>query len=93
MKNTRSKTRKLTLDEYTDLVLMLNKSLWSIQGRIDEKKESMETAGSRYYNIIWGNMLFNMDKKTHDLLVKDASKLEALISTIEENSISLWSDK
>ena len=85
MENTRTKTRKLTLDEYTDLVLMLNKSLWSIQRRIDEKKESMGKAESR--------MLFNMDKSTHDLLVNDASKFETLISTIEENSLSLWSDK
>lgn len=85
MENTLKETRKLTLDEYTDLVLMLNKSLWSIQRRIDEKKESMEKAESR--------MLFNMDKNTHDLLVKDASKFETLISTIEENSLSLWSDK
>tara|TARA_B100001175_G_scaffold257156_1_gene225395 strand:+ start:602 stop:871 length:270 start_codon:yes stop_codon:yes gene_type:complete len=85
MDSTRTETRKLTLDEYTDLVLMLNKSLWSIQRRIDEKKESMEKAESR--------MLFNMDKNTHDLLVKDASKFETLISTIEENSLSLWSDK
>ena len=85
MENTLTETRKLTLDEYGDLVLLLNKSLWSMQRIIDEKKESMEKAESR--------MLFNMDKNTHDLLVKDASKLEALISTIEENSLSLWSDK
>ncbi len=85
MENTLKETRKLTLDEYTDLVLMLNKSLWSIQRRIDEKKESMGKAESR--------MLFNMDKNTHDLLVKDASKFETLISTIEENSLSLWSDE
>jgi|TARA_B110000196_G_scaffold259795_1_gene230872 hypothetical protein len=85
MENTRSKTRKLTLGEFTDLVLILNKSLWSIQTRIDEKKESMEKAESR--------MLFNVDKSTHDLLVNEASKLETIISTIEENSLSLWAKK
>jgi hypothetical protein len=85
MENTRTKTRKLTLGEYTDLVLILNKSLWSIQTRIDEKKESMEKAESR--------MLFNVDKSTHDLLANEASKLETMISTIEENSLSLWATK
>ena len=85
MENTRSKTRKLTLGEFTDLVLILNKSLWSIQTRIDEKKESMEKAESR--------MLFNVDKSTHDLLANEASKLETMISTIEENSLSLWATK
>ena len=85
MENTRSKTRKLTLGEFTDLVLILNKSLWSIQTRIDEKKESMEKAESR--------MLFNVDKSTHDLLVNEANKISTTISTIEENSLSLWSDK
>jgi hypothetical protein len=85
MENTRTKTRKLTLGEYTDLVLILNKSLWSIQTRIDEKKESMEKAESR--------MLFNVDKSTHDLLTNEASKLETMISTIEENSLSLWATK
>jgi len=85
MENTRTITRKLTLDEYTDLVLILNKSLWSIQTRIDEKKESMEKAESR--------MLFNVDKSTHDLLVNEANKISTTISTIEENSLSLWSDK
>ena len=85
MENTRAITRKLTLGEYVDLLYVLKKSLWSIEVRIDEKKESMGKAESR--------MLFNMDKSTHDLLANEASKLETIISTIEENSLSLWSDE
>ena len=85
MENTRAITRKLTLGEYVDLLYVLKKSLWSIEVRIDEKKESMEKAESR--------MLFNVDKSKHDLLVNEASKLETIISTIEENSLSLWSDE
>jgi hypothetical protein len=68
-----------------DLVLILKKSLWSIEAKKKKKKESMEKAESR--------MLFNVDKSKHDLLVNEASKLETIISTIEENSLSLWSDE
>ena len=86
MENTRTKTRKLTLDEYIDLLYVLKKSLWSIEARIDAKKESMQKndPSSAFYDTY---------KCLHDHLVNDANKLNTTISTIEENSLSLWSDK
>lgn len=92
MENTRTETRKLTLDEYVDVLQALKKSLWSIQFRIDEKKEIMQkndpaVCGDHYAD------LYKMHKCTHDLLVSEAEKLTSTISIVEENSLSLWSDK
>ena len=86
MENTRTKTRKLTLDEYIDLLYILKKNLWSIEAKIDEKKESME---KRPIHV----SLHGIHKHMHDLLVDEATKISSAISTIEENSLSLWSDE
>ena len=85
MDNTRTITRKLTLDEYIDLLYVLKKSLWSIEARIDEKKENMEKTD---YAPLYG-----IHKDTHDSLVNEANKISTTISTIEENSLSLWAEK
>jgi|TARA_R110000803_G_scaffold116106_1_gene184716 hypothetical protein len=85
MENTRAITRKLTLGEYVDLLYVLKKSLWSIEVRIDEKKESMQK--TEYAPLL------GIYKHTHDLLVDEAKQLSSSISTIEENSLSLWSDE
>ena len=86
MENTRTKTRKLTLDEYIDLLYILKKNLWSIEAKIDAKKESMQKIDS-------SSAFYSTNKSMHDLLVNDATKISSAISTIEENSLSLWSDK
>ena len=85
MENTRAITRKLTLGEYVDLLYVLKKSLWSIEVRIDEKKESMQK--TEYAPLL------GIYKHTHDLLVDEAKQLSSSILTIEENSLSLWSDE
>ena len=85
MENTRAITRKLTLGEYVDLLYVLKKSLWSIEVRIDERKESMQK--TEYAPLL------GIYKHTHDLLVDEAKQLSSSISTIEENSLSLWSDE
>lgn len=85
MENTRAITRKLTLGEYVNLLYALKKSLWSIEVRIDEKKESMQK--TEYAPLL------GIYKHTHDLLVDEAKQLSSSISTIEENSLSLWSDE
>lgn len=85
MENTRTITRKLTLDEYVDLLYVLKKSLWAIEVKIDEKKE-------RYEKTDYAP-LREIHKGTHDSLVNEANKISTTISTIEENSLSLWSDK
>jgi hypothetical protein len=85
MENTRAITRKLTLGEYVNLLYALKKSLWSIEVRIDEKKESMQK--TEYAPLL------GIYKRTHDLLVDEAKQLSSSISTIEENSLSLWSDE
>ena len=85
MDNTRTITRKLTLDEYVNLLYVLKKSLWAIEARIDEKKESMQKTDYA--------PLREIHKGTHDSLVNEANKISTTISTIEENSLSLWSDK
>ncbi len=85
MDNTRTITRKLTLDEYVDLLYVLKKSLWSIEAKIDEKKERYEKADYAPLRAI--------HKDTHDSLVNEANKISTAISTIEENSLSLWSDE
>ena len=86
MENTRTKTRKLTLDEYIDLLYILKKNLWSIEAKIDAKKESMQKIDS-------SSAFYSTNKSMHDLLVNDATKISSAISTIEENSLSLWADK
>jgi len=86
MENTRTITRKLTLDEYVNLLYVLKKSLWAIEARIDEKKESMQKIDS-------SSAFYSTNKSMHDLLVNDATKISSAISTIEENSLSLWADK
>lgn len=85
MENTRTKTRKLTLDEYLDILYILKKNLWSIEAKIDEKKEKMQKTD---YAPLHG-----IHKHSHDSLVNEANKISTAISTIEENSLSLWSDK
>jgi len=85
MDNTRTITRKLTLDEYVDLLYILKKHLWSIEAKIDEKKERYEKADYA--------PLREMHKGMHDSLVNEANKISSAISTIEENSLSLWSDE
>ena len=85
MDNTRTIHRKLTLDEYVDLLYVLKKSLWAIEVKIDEKKE-------RYEKTDYAP-LREIHKGTHDSLVNEANKISSAISTIEENSLSLWSDE
>ena len=85
MDNTRTETRKLTLDEYVDLIYILKKHLWSIEVKIDETKEKYEKADYA--------PLRETHKGMHDSLVDQANSISTTISTIEENSLSLWSDK
>ena len=49
------------------------------------KKESMQK--TEYAPLL------GIYKHTHDLLVEEAKQLSSSISTIEENSLSLWSDE
>ena len=84
--------RKLTLREYGDVLNALRDGLFSIQIRIDEKKESMQKNDPTVYGDDYAE-IYHLYKCRHDSLVNDAYKLKRAISTIEENSLSLWSDK
>ncbi len=84
--------RKLTLSEYGEVTNALRDGLFSIQIRIDEKKESMQKNDPTVHGDDYAE-LYHSCKCRHDSLVNDAYKLKRAISIFEENGLALWSDK